>query len=405
MPVGFTKHHTIHAITGIRLAAAAAGIRYQNRHDLVLMELAPGTRVAAVFTKNVFRAAPVELAIKHLALAAPRYLLINSGNANAGVGAAGMQIALASTQAVADLMHVQAEQVVPFSTGVIGEQMDIHRITQTLPELAEQLHADGWQTAARAIMTTDTVEKLFSKTIQLQGQAIHITGMAKGSGMIQPNMATMLAYIATDLNVDNAQLATLLENSVEHSFNTITVDSDTSTNDACMLIATGAADLAFEQLSEQEQNAFVQAIDELMLLLAQAIVRDGEGASKFVTVTVHNASSDQQAKRVAFSIANSPLVKTALAASDANWGRIMAAAGKVEDDTLNLDSVDLSINGVQILQSSQLLESYLDEAGSEAMQAAEVTIALDLKLGNATKTVWTTDLTHEYIRINAEYRS
>ena len=223
--------------------------------------------------------------------------------------------------------------------------------------------------------------------------------------MIQPNMATMLAYIATDLNVDNAQLATLLENSVEHSFNAITVDSDTSTNDACMLIATGAADLAFEQLSEQEQNAFVQAIDELMLLLAQAIVRDGEGASKFVTVTVHNASSDQQAKRVAFSIANSPLVKTALAASDANWGRIMAAAGKVEDDTLNLDSVDLSINGVQILQSSQLLESYLDEAGSEAMQAAEVTIALDLKLGNATKTVWTTDLTHEYIRINAEYRS
>ncbi len=405
MPVGFIKHNTIHTIAGVRLAAAAAGIRYQNRHDLVLMELAPGSCVAAVFTKNTFRAAPVELAIKHLAQAVPRYLIINSGNANAGVGAAGMQIALASTQAVADIMHVDAEQVMPFSTGVIGEQMDINRITQKLPELAQQLHVDGWQTAARAIMTTDTVEKVFSKTILLQGQAIHITGMAKGSGMIQPNMATMLAYVATDLKVDNEQLQAILDNSVEHSFNAITVDSDTSTNDACMLIATGAAELDFNQLSEQQQNAFVQAIDELMLLLAQSIVRDGEGASKFATVTVKNAASYQQAKRVAFSIANSPLVKTALAASDANWGRIMAAAGKVEDDTLHLNGVDLNINGVQILESSQLHESYVDEAGTEAMKAEEITIELDLKLGNDTKTVWTTDLTHEYVRINAEYRS
>ena len=232
MPVGFIKHNTIHAITGIRLASAAAGIRYQNRHDLVLIELAPGSSVAAVFTKNIFRAAPVELAVANLAKASPRYLIINSGNANAGVGAAGMQIALASTQAVADIMQVDAQQVIPFSTGVIGEQMDIHRITKKLPELAEHLQIDGWRTAARAIMTTDTVEKVFSKKIILHNKAIHITGMAKGSGMIQPNMATMLAYIATDLCIDHNQLRVILDGSVEHTFNAITVDSDTST---CLL--------------------------------------------------------------------------------------------------------------------------------------------------------------------------
>lgn len=405
MAVQFTKHNTIHAIAGLRLASLAAGIRYQNRDDLVLIELMDGVSLAAVFTKNNFRAAPVELAIHNLTKADPRYLIINSGNANAGLGALGMQVALATTQAVAAITDVRSEQVLPFSTGVIGEPMDVNRIVTKLPDLYSQLDANNWNAAASAIMTTDTTSKLFSKKISLQGRSIHITGMAKGSGMIQPNMATMLAYIATDLSINKDQLDAILKHTVEDTFNSITVDSDTSTNDACVLIATGSSKLDFDQLDKQQQNDILQAINEIMLLLAQSIVCDGEGASKFATIQVKNAHSYQQAKTVAFSIANSPLVKTALAASDANWGRIMAAAGKADDDMLDMRNVDLTINDVAILQASQLSETYTEQAGSEAMQAERITIVLDLNLGAHEKTVWTTDLTHEYVRINAEYRS
>ena len=405
MPVGLIQHEIIHNIAGVRLATAAAGIRYQNRDDCVLIEIAEHSSVAAVFTKNAFRAAPVDLAASNISICSPRYLIINAGNANAGVGDAGMVAALQTTQAIADATLVEAQQVCPFSTGVIGERLDTDKIIQKIPELLLQLDDNGWRQAAAAIMTTDTQEKIYSKNLQLQGKSVSITGMAKGSGMIQPNMATMLSYIATDCAIAPEQLNTLLVDAVATSFNAITVDSDTSTNDACVLIATGQSQVELAKLSCSECDEFMQALNEIMCLLAQSIVRDGEGASKFVTVQIQGADNPQQAKAIAFSIANSPLVKTACAASDANWGRIMMAAGKVDDDSLDLSVASLKINNVEILQAAQLLDSYTDALGMQAMADDEITIQLDLHRGSCAHTVWTTDLTDEYIRINAEYRS
>ncbi len=405
MPVGFIQHETIHSIAGVRLASVAAGIRYQNRDDCVLIEVAEHSSVAAVFTKNAFRAAPVELAANNIAQACPRYLIINAGNANAGVGDAGMLSALQTTQAIAAHTHVEAQQVCPFSTGVIGERLDADKIIVKIPELVAKLDVDNWRQAASAIMTTDTQEKIYSKKIQLQGKSVCITGMAKGSGMIQPNMATMLSYIATDCGVQTDLLQKLLTQSVATSFNAITVDSDTSTNDACVLIATGESKIQLEHCDAEEYEQFLSALNEIMRLLAQSIVRDGEGASKFITVQVQGAQSLQQAKTIAFSVANSPLVKTACAASDANWGRIMAAAGKVDDDQLDLSAASLKINDVLILQDAQLVDSYTDAAGMTVMAHDDICITLDLHIGDCEHCVWTTDLTHEYIRINAEYRS
>jgi len=405
MPVGFIQHETIHSIAGVRLASVAAGIRYQNRDDCVLIEIAEHSSVAAVFTKNAFRAAPVELAAKNISQGCPRYLIINAGNANAGVGDAGMLSALQTTQAIAAATHVESHQICPFSTGVIGERLNADKIIVKIPELLAKLSVDNWRQAALAIMTTDTQEKIYSKKIQLQGKPVCITGIAKGSGMIQPNMATMLSYIATDCGVQVDTLQTLLKQTVTTSFNAITVDSDTSTNDACVLIATGESKIQLEQCNADERDQFLLALNEIMCLLAQSIVRDGEGASKFITVQIQGANSYHQARAIAFSIANSPLVKTACAASDANWGRIMAAAGKVDDDQLDLSAVSLKINDVLILQDAQLVDSYTNAAGMAAMADDEICITLDLCAGDYKHSVWTTDLTHEYIRINADYRS
>lgn len=405
MAVKLFEPTQVHSIEGVRLAAASAGIRYMDRDDVVLIEIAQQSNVAAVFTQNKFCAAPVTLSVNHLKVDIPRYLIINAGNANAGTGQLGMDAALTTTKAVAEHMHVKPQQVLPFSTGVIGEVLDASKIEDQLLALSENLSEDHWLIAAKAIMTTDTVSKAYSKKISIAGKDVFITGIAKGSGMIQPNMATMLSYVATDLAISDNTLQTLLSRVVGKSFNAITVDSDTSTNDACVLIATGKSQTNYETLNIDEQNQFKQALCWVMQMLAQAIVRDGEGATKFVSVCIEQASHFEQAKTVAYSVANSPLVKTALSASDPNWGRIMAAAGKCDDEDLQLSQASLSINGVSVMEQGELTSCYTEQAGKQAMQSEEIEIKIQLNLGEAQHTVWTTDLTHEYVSINADYRS
>ena len=405
MAVNLSEPVEVYSIDGVKLATASAGIRYQDRDDLVLIEIDKKSNVAAVFTSNKFRAAPVNLSIKHLEQSSPRYLIINAGNANAGTGQLGIDAARRTTQLVSEQMNVSPNQVLPFSTGVIGEVLDVDKIKQQLPTLTDSLSAQNWLIAAKAIMTTDTVSKAVSEKINLQGKDIHITGISKGSGMIQPNMATMLAYIATDLGIQKQTLNDVIKTTVDQSFNAITVDSDTSTNDSCVLIATGCSQLDYVDLSANEKNQFLAALTRVMQKLAQAIIRDGEGASKFVQVKIESASDFELAKKVAYSVANSPLVKTALSASDPNWGRIMAAAGKCEDQALDLSQASLVINKVKIMGQGELDPNYTEEAGKSAMQDDEIEIVIQLNQGTSMHTVWTTDLTHEYISINADYRS
>ena len=394
MPVNLTAPTALLPVPGVRLATAASAMRYQNRDDLVLIEIDPAAEVTALFTQNKFRAPPVELAIAHLQAATPRYLIINAGNANAGTGSAGMQAAEKTCLYVAHQCVVNSNQVLPFSTGVIGELLDSDKIKLCLADLQQNLSEDHWLQAAAAILTTDIVAKAQSKQIILNGKAITITCMTKGSGMISPNMATMLAYVATDLAISKDILKRLLSEMVEQSFNSITVDSDTSTNDACVLIAIGNAKLNYADLTPAQQLEFEAALLDVMQTLAQSIVRDCEGATKFVTVQVATAADKALAKQVAMSVANSPLVKTALAASDANWGRILAAAGKVESERLDLTKASLTVNDVVIWKDGRIHPSYSEAQGKAAFMQDEINLLIDLNDGIETVTVWTCDLTH-----------
>lgn len=405
MAVNLAQPGELYPISGIRLASASAGIRYQGRDDLVLVELDETSSVAAVFTKNKFCAAPVILARKNLRETSPRYLLINAGNANAGTGQPGMEAAFKTTQRVSELMGVSPNQVLPFSTGVIGMVIDVTKISQALPCLKSALSEQGWLDAARAIMTTDTVPKAASEKLVIHGRTVHVTGISKGSGMIQPNMATMLAYVGTDLTIDQHTLHSMLIDTTEQTFNAITVDSDTSTNDACVLIATGSSTIDYNDLNADERSRYLEALKTVMQKLAHAIVRDGEGATKFVEVSIESALNSRQAKAIAFSVANSPLVKTALSASDPNWGRIMAAAGKCEDENLDLSRASLLINNVHVMTAGEIDHDYTEQAGKMAVAGDEIKIVIQINRGQACHTVWTTDLTHDYITINADYRS
>ncbi|NKN32371.1 bifunctional glutamate N-acetyltransferase/amino-acid acetyltransferase ArgJ [Marichromatium bheemlicum] len=393
-------------IPGIRLGAGAAGIRYQGRDDLVVMELAEGTTCAAVFTRNAFCAAPVTLARRHLATAAPRYLLINSGNANAGTGRPGLEAAQASCGALAGLAGCGVEQVLPFSTGVIGEHLPVERFSTALPGLLPGLSADGWGAAAHAIMTTDTFPKLVSRRFQCGGRTATLTGMAKGSGMICPDMATMLAFVATDAAVTAEVLQQALQTASDRSFNAISVDGDTSTNDACVLAATGA--LGNATVSDPESAdavALQEALEAVCTELARDIVKDGEGATKLVTIAVEGARDWHEARRVGYTIAHSPLVKTALFASDPNWGRILAAIGRAGVESLDIDRVQVWLGDVAIVRDGGRAADYEEAAGAAVMAESEILIRVDLGRGEAEAKVLTCDLSYDYVRINAEYRS
>ncbi|MCB1758867.1 MAG: bifunctional glutamate N-acetyltransferase/amino-acid acetyltransferase ArgJ [Gammaproteobacteria bacterium] len=393
-------------VAGVRLGAAAAGIRYQNRNDLVVIEMEQGGNCAALFTRNSFCAAPVVLARRHLEAARPRYLLINSGNANAGTGAQGMHDALESCRALAALRGCRPEQVLPFSTGVIGEPLPVERLAVALPDALSALSERGWALAATAIMTTDTRPKLVSRVFEFEGARFTITGMAKGSGMIRPDMATMLAYIATDLKVDSALLQGCLKDAADLSFNAITVDGDTSTNDALVLIASGHADCK-PLLSREEAlfSTFSEALTSVCMALARSIVKDGEGATKLVEILVEGATGEGEAREVAYTVAHSPLVKTALFASDPNWGRILAAVGRADLPQLDIDRVELWLGDVCIVRDGGRAEGYTEAAGQAVMDRDEILIRVRLGRGDATARILTCDLSYDYVKINADYRS
>ncbi|ERS88063.1 N-acetylglutamate synthase [Marinobacter sp. C1S70] len=392
-------------VAGIKLGIASAGIKKPGRKDIVVFELAPETRVAGIFTRNQFCAAPVVLSRRHLSQDAPRYLLINTGNANAGTGERGLVDAAACCEALAKEAGISASQVLPFSTGVIGEPLPVAKIVSALPEALADTREDRWAEAASGIMTTDTRPKGASRQLDLDGHRVTISGISKGAGMIRPNMATMLGFIATDARLAPEVLQTLASELGEKSFNRITIDGDTSTNDACMLMASGqygGPEITADSPLLPELRA---ALQDVYLELAHAIVRDGEGATKFVTIDVSGAASQQEALDVAYTVAHSPLVKTAVFASDPNWGRILAAVGRAGVENLDLNALEIYLGDVCLVRNGGRADDYSEARGQAVMDQEEITIAIDLKRGNVRETVWTCDFSHDYVTINAEYRT
>jgi glutamate N-acetyltransferase/amino-acid N-acetyltransferase len=405
MAVGLAAPGALWPVGGIRVASGAAGIRYRNRNDLVLLELNPGSHTVAIFTRNAFSAAPITVARNHLSSAAPRLVLINSGNANAGTGTKGVKDALVCCEKLAELFHCRREEVIPFSTGVIGERLPVDKVVALLPDLKSRLGVGGWLEAARAIMTTDSVPKGISRDVVIHGKSVTVTGIAKGAGMIRPDMATMLAFLATDARVNRALLADLLQQTALTSFNSITVDGDTSTNDACVLTATGHSAVEVRKEDNEACQVFSNVLRDVMEHLAQSIVRDGEGATKFVTITVNQAAGFIEARTVAYTLAHSLLVKTALYAGDPNWGRILAALGRAAIAQLDIDKVDIYLDDTPVFIQGARALNYTEQLGQTVMQKPELMIRIDLHRGQHHARIWTTDLSHDYIRINAEYRS
>ncbi|HQQ61987.1 MAG TPA: bifunctional glutamate N-acetyltransferase/amino-acid acetyltransferase ArgJ [Pseudomonadales bacterium] len=404
MAVGSGKLSELFLVPGVRIGVAESGIRKKNRKDLVVFEICAGSAVAASFTTNMFCAAPVHVAKKHLKDQPCRYWLINTGCANAGTGEQGMQDAQRSCKELATLTGVDVAAVLPFSTGVIGELLPMDRLIAGLPAALGNLDENNWLRAAEGIMTTDTRPKAISKKIVIDGSVITVTGISKGAGMIKPNMATMLAFVATDAQVSQPDLQALLSTVVDKSFNRITVDGDTSTNDACMFAATGRSACELSPASPGWSD-FGDVVQDVFTQLAQAIVRDGEGATKFVAVAIEGGSDTQECLRAAYAIAESPLVKTALFASDPNWGRILAAIGRSGIENLDTQKINIFLNGVQIVEGGGRAASYTEEQGQGAMSPEEITIRVELNRGMVSETVWTCDFSHDYVTINAEYRT
>lgn len=407
MPVNLPPPNpaSLHPVAGVRLGVTEAGIRKANRRDLTLIELAPGSRVAGVFTQNRFCAAPVQVCKQHLAAAEIRALVINTGIANAGTGEAGLAAAQLTCQAAARILDVSAAQVLPFSTGVIMEPLPVERLQAGLPGCQGDLRADGWFDAAHAIMTTDTVAKAASVQVHIAGQPVTVTGIAKGAGMIKPNMATMLGFVATDAVIGQAMLERLVKEVADESFNCVTVDGDTSTNDSFILIATGKSRARFESVDAPHWAELKAAVTGVARQLAQAIVRDGEGATKFIEIAVDGARSHEEAKAVGYAIAHSPLVKTAFFASDPNLGRILGAIGNAGIADLDVARLRVWLADVLVAEHGGRAASYREEDGAAAMKPAEIGLRVDLGRGGHHAKVWTCDFSYDYVKINADYRS
>ena len=387
-------------INGINFASINAGIKNNADLDLSVVSLIEGSETAAVFTQNIFCAAPVLVAKNHLQKS-PRALLINSGNANAGTGKEGIENTLKSCEILALELNIEGQQVLPFSTGVIGKQLDLSSFESAIPIASSQLSFDAIKDVAKGILTTDLTKKYYSKTFEYAGKTVTVSGIAKGSGMIRPDMATMLSFIFTDIGASQAAIQNCLKIAVDQSFNRITVDGDTSTNDACTLSATNQSGVDLDECKEEFQNA----LNEVTKSLAQMIVKDGEGATKFVEIKVSGLSSNEDCLVVAYTVAHSPLVKTALFASDANWGRILAAVGRSKVDGISIENIDIFLNDLQIISSGEISKNYTEAGGSAEMQKSDITIRIDLGDAVTSESVWTTDLSYDYVKINAEYRS
>jgi len=409
MAVGADFFPEISPVQGFTMSVVEAGIKYQGRKDVVVFSAQAGARVAGVFTKNAFCAAPVHIAKAHMqhiqTQSEPFYLLVNTGNANAGTGKQGFEDAERCCAELAQLTGVTPSQVLPFSTGVIGEPLPVDVICNALPAAVTCFDETMWRQAGEGIMTTDTRPKGASVQVEYAGRTVTISGVSKGAGMIKPNMATMLCFIATDANVPQSLLNDLSSELADQSFNRITIDGDTSTNDACMLVATGAAMEQEVTTKDPDFQAFKAALKEIYQTLAHAIVRDGEGATKFVTIQVDQAATKDEALTLAYTIAHSPLVKTALFASDPNWGRILAALGRAEIESLALDQVRIYLDDVLLVEQGGRALSYTEDAGQAVMDQEEITIRIELARGQVSETLWTTDLSHDYVTINAEYRT
>ncbi len=405
MAVGSGDYGVLHKVPGVRMAAVSAGIKKPGRLDVVLFELAVDAITAGVFTTNAFCAAPVTLCKNHLARAMPRYFLINTGNANAGTGTPGMQAAEQCCEALATAADVGTFHVLPFSTGVIGELLPAAKITAAVPAALTALHDDKWDDVARGIMTTDTRPKACSRQVVLDGKTVTITGIAKGAGMIKPNMATMLGYVFTDAALSIAGANAAVKAAADKSFNRITIDGDTSTNDSCMLVATGLSGVNVSTLDDAGQVLFQNTLTEVFVELATAIIRDGEGATKFVTVSIEGGTSSAECLQVGYAIAESPLVKTALFASDPNWGRILAAVGRAGVRDLDVQKIEIWINDVCIVRAGARAESYTEAAGQAVLSKEEFTITVKLGRGKYVETLWTCDFSHDYVTINADYRT
>ncbi len=405
MAVGLTIPRDIEVVQGVELAAVTSGVKKNDLSDLVLLSLSEGTQTAGVFTRNAFCAAPVVIAKKNLQHASPRAFLINSGNANAGTGIEGLRNTEKCCHEVARKLSIQPEQVLPFSTGVISQQLPVGKILSGIAEASTRKAPKNWLLAAQAIMTTDTVPKIVSRKVLVAGTAINITGMCKGAGMIRPDMATMLAFIATDAHVAGPDLQVCLQEAVQQSFNAISIDGDTSTNDACMLSATGKAGGELLTQKHAEWQDFQTEVNGVCRQLAQAIVRDGEGATKFITINITQAQDKGEAREVAYTLAHSPLVKTAFYASDPNIGRILAAIGRSKIKNFDINNTNVSLDEVDIFTAGEQAESYSEARGQQVMDREEITINVKLGRGEAVFTLWTCDLSNEYVRINAEYRS
>ncbi|QFT55959.1 bifunctional glutamate N-acetyltransferase/amino-acid acetyltransferase ArgJ [Microbulbifer sp. THAF38] len=392
-------------VKGVRLASVPAKIKDWSRDDLLLIEVAEGASVSATFTQNSFCAAPVLVAKEHIGQGNIRALLVNAGNANAATGERGLSDARACCAAVAEAVSVRAERVLPFSTGVIGEHLPLQRLLDAIPTAATELIESGWGRAAKAIMTTDTRPKTAKRLLNIGGEEITVVGIAKGSGMIQPNMATMLAYVATDASIAQPLLDRMVKEAVNASFNRVSVDGDTSTNDACVLIASGVTGKPINSPTDEGYSELMQAITQVHIELAKEVVRDGEGATKFVTVQVEGAESSDEALRVAFEVGNSPLVKTALYASDPNWGRLVMAIGNALPNGLDTGKVNIYLDTVQVVEAGGRFANYREEQGEQVFSQSEFTIRIELGRGNAREHIWTCDFSHEYVTINAEYRT
>ncbi|WP_020649320.1 bifunctional glutamate N-acetyltransferase/amino-acid acetyltransferase ArgJ [Solimonas variicoloris] len=406
MAVNLSEPTNLLPVTGVRLGVAEAAIKKPGRNDLLLIELAEGSRVAGVFTRNAFAAAPVQLCRESLkATPAIRALLVNAGNANAATGSGGRDDARRTTAAVAVALGCAAQQVLPFSTGVIGQRLPLERMLAAVPRAIADLAADRWTTAARTIMTTDTVSKGASRRVATSQGEITVTGIAKGVGMIEPHMATMLAFVATDARLTPAATDAALRAAVDESFNCVTVDSDTSTNDSCVLCATAQVGTRDIEVGDADYALVAAAIREVCIELAQCVVRDGEGATRFITIEIGGARDVAEARQVGYAIANSPLVKTAMFAGDANWGRIVMAIGKAGVEGLDPARVGVALDDVVLLEGGEPHPDYREERGAAIVARPEFTIRVTLGRGDAKARLWTCDFSYEYVKINAEYRT
>ena len=406
MSVGLKYPQSLVKIKGIRLSASSAKIYLKKRDDIALIEITDGSVTSAAFTQNRFCAAPVQISKNHLSKSKPRYCLINAGNANAGTGEDGLSNSKAICRELAKITNCNENEILPFSTGVIGEDLPVEKINKVLPQLVKNLSEDCWVNVAKSIMTTDTIPKAVSSQISIANSTVSITGIAKGSGMIKPDMATMLSFVATDANITKDALDKIRDHALFKSFNRITIDGDTSTNDSFLLISTCAIDAPIiDKKDSKEFKILENEIIKVCRELAQAIVRDGEGATKFISIQVDEGIDSSECLSVAYKVAESLLVKTAFTASDPNWGRIIAAIGNSNIRDLDIHKIDVYIDDICIVNNGERSKTYSEDKGKKVMRQNEIILRINLRRGTFSEEIWTTDLSYEYIKINAEYRS